>query len=256
MQIGVYTASRMETRQQTHSYFLQAAHPFAQGQATLRQVAPRPAATRSAIARALLGSFIALVAGASLTACSRGHGAPSFRVLDARIEDTTTTDAAVLSQPGTAAASAQPASVVAFYIEGINESQDPLPLRDITFTAVVNGRTFEARRAGEATLARFTTRRLRIPAAYVGEPFPEGANYSISGDVRYEAQGPFARTLYDAGWVDHSVSFAGKGTLSAPGSPPMIEPTPDLAVSDRPTLRPRQPVGAPAEAKPEAKPAS
>lgn len=174
--------------------------------------------------------------------CSSSQ-APSFRVVEARVEETT--DAA---------------TVVAFYVEGVNESREPIPLRDIRFTTTVGGTPYEARRAGEATLARFSTRRLRIPAAFPTAGFEPGTPFSIDGVIRYEASGAFARTLYDAGWVDHSVAFNGTGTLAQPGQAPALDTLPEVdSTEDRPTLRPRTPVGAantPAQNAPAEEPAS
>lgn len=180
-----------------------------------------------------LFALLALPALLSLGACSSGHAAPEFRVVEARVEDTSP------DAPG--------ASVVAFYLEGINESREGVPLRDIRFTATVQGKSVDVRRAGEATLGRFSTRRLRVPAAFEGQTFSPGDTFAISGIVRYVAQGPFARTLYDAGWVDHSVSFSGSGTLAQPGEAPVETPSTPVTTEARPTLKPREPVGAPAE---------
>jgi hypothetical protein len=187
------------------------------------------------IARALRQSPLPLLALLCLClgACSAGHSDPEFRVLEARVEETSP------DTPG--------ASVVAFYLEGINESREGIPLRDIRFTATVQGKSVEVRRAGEATLGRFSTRRIRVPAAFDGQTFAPGDAYSISGIVRYEAQGTFARTLYDAGWVDHSVSFSGSGTLAEPGQAPVATPDTPVTTESRPTLKPREPVSAPAE---------
>lgn len=167
-------------------------------------------------------------------ACSSGSGRPEFRVVEARVEDTSP------DQPG--------ATVVAFYLEGVNESRDGIPLRDIRFTATVQGKSVDVRRGAEATLGRFSTRRIRIPAAFEGQTFAPGDAYSINGIVRYVAQGPFARTLYDAGWVDHSVSFSGKGTLDLPGEAPVETPSTPVTTEARPSLKPREPVSAPAPA--------
>lgn len=180
----------------------------------------------------LLLPLVALLA-VSMGACSSGSGRPEFRVVEARVEDTSP------DQPG--------ASVVAFYLEGVNESRDPIPLRDIRFNATVQGKSVEVRRAGEATLGRFSTRRIRVPAAFQGQTFSPGDTYSISGIVRYEAQGAFARTLYDAGWVDHSVAFSGSGNLAQPGEAPVATPDTPVTTESRPKLRPREPVSAPAE---------
>ena len=143
------------------------------------------------------------------------------------------------------------ASVVAFYLEGENTSRDTIPLRDIRFTATVDGKSVEVRRGAEATLSRLSTRRIRIPAAFDAQSFSAGAAYSVSGIVRYAAQGAFSRTLYDAGWVDHSVAFSGSGTLAEAGQAPVTTPITPVTTDSRPTLRPRQPVGAPAEKPPE-----
>ncbi len=178
-----------------------------------------------------LAALLALVM--SLGACSSGSGRPEFRVIEARVEDTSP------DQPG--------ASVVAFYLEGVNESRDPIPLRDIRFSATVQGKSVDVRRAGEATLGRFSTRRIRVPAAFEGQTFAPGDTFAINGIVRYEAQGAFARTLYDAGWVDHSVAFSGNGTLAQPGEAPVATPDTPVTTESRPKLRPREPVGAPAE---------
>lgn len=168
-----------------------------------------------------------------LGACSSGHAPPKFRVVEARVEEISPT------QPG--------ASVVAFYLEGINESREPVPLRDIRFTATVQGKTVDVRRASEATLGRYSVRRIRIPAAFDGQTFSPGDSFTVSGVVRYVAQGAFARTLYDAGWVDHSVGFSGNGTLAQPGQAPDDAPDTPVTTEARPTLKPRQPVAAPAQ---------
>jgi hypothetical protein len=190
-------------------------------------LAPRRSFSRAARALKTPALALTLLALASATGCASSP-APSFRVVEARVEETTDT-----------------ATVVAFYIEGVNESRDPIPLRDIRFTTTVGGTPYEARRAGEATLARFSTRRLRIPAAFPTADFEPGTPFSIDGVVRYEANGAFARTLYDAGWVDHSVAFSGTGTLAQPGQAPTLDTLPEVdSTEDRPTLRPRTPVGA------------
>lgn len=107
--------------------------------------------------------------------------------------------------------------VLEFRILADNPGPEALPLREIDYTLSINGReVFKGRRSAEATLRRFGTQEIRIPAV-----IPAGSNgipsgevdYTLVGSLTYISPGALAETLFDAEIRRPSVSFNARGTL-------------------------------------------
>lgn len=103
--------------------------------------------------------------------------------------------------------------VLAITLEADNETDQALPLRDINYSVYLNGeRVFTGERSAEATIKRFGSQRVILPAAFV----PKGALEErmacrVEGDLTYLVPGALAEALFDADVVRPSVSFDVEG---------------------------------------------
>lgn len=132
---------------------------------------------------------------AMLTGCDT---APSLEVVSAELIET--------SPQG---------SVVAFTIQAVNSNEDPLPLRNVDYSANAAGLGFSGVRAGEATLRATGEQTIVIPAAFSG-PVAIGSDASITGSVGYTATGKLAELFYEWGVYRPSEGFSGSVVVEAP----------------------------------------
>lgn len=135
-----------------------------------------------------------------LAACSAG---PAPRVGNATAAVGERTDAGV---------------VVNFTIPCENPSPEGLPLREVRYTVSIDGRpVFRGLRSPEATVRRFGTQEIHLPAVLAAEPrqsLPTGTStFKIDAEMLYVRPGILSQALFDAELVQPSVDFTGTGTI-------------------------------------------
>lgn len=110
--------------------------------------------------------------------------------------------------------------VLAITLEADNLTKTPLPLREVTYSLYLDGeKVFEGERSAEATIQRFGSQRVVLPAAFVPTGKVQGrARYRVEGTMTYLVTGALAEALFDADVLRPSVSFVGEGEadLDAP----------------------------------------
>lgn len=116
------------------------------------------------------------------------------------------------------------AVVLRVVIDAENANDVALPLRDVEYEVEVGdggeGRVFRGVRSAEATLRRFGTQQIEVPAVVAAGSWPgEGTPYVIRGRLRYTTPGEIAQILFDAGVRRPEVSFEGRGVIGAAGAP-------------------------------------
>lgn len=163
-------------------------------------------------------AVILLIVATLLTGC--GHTPPTFEVVGARLADRT------------------PEGVVLeFDLDATNTNAEELPLRVASYTLSIDGeRVFTGERSPEATLRRFGTQRITLPAAIrVDDPGAADAlttgrhRYRLNGTVTYLAPGVLFDVLFDARIYRPSISFSDTGEIDfdapsdAPLEPSLIE---------------------------------
>jgi len=141
--------------------------------------------------------------------------------------------------------------VVTFVLEGRNPNPDPLPLREVSYSVALDGSTvFSGRRSAGATLPRYGSQRIELPAAArLDEPgvaaLEQGARFAIDARLRYLAPGLLSEVLFDAGLRRPSVNISERGTFvpddaaaNAPNATPSDaerRETPEPPASDEPS---------------------
>jgi len=108
--------------------------------------------------------------------------------------------------------------VVNFDIDAQNSNEVELPLREIRYSLMLDGReVFSGVRSPEATLRRLGTQRFTIPAAVAlgaGRPRPTGTvPFVLEGQLSYTAPGQIAQVLFDTNIRRPTVSFREAGTV-------------------------------------------
>ncbi len=113
------------------------------------------------------------------------------------------------------------ATVVEFTIELENPNEVALPLKELSYDVSLDGkRVFSGFRSPEATLRRFGTQRIRVPAVISGEAPRSGTVWCrMSATLAYTTPGELAEVLFEAdvrrpevGFVDErSVELGGPG---------------------------------------------
>lgn len=107
--------------------------------------------------------------------------------------------------------------VLNFVVEGSNPNDVALPLRSVQYSVFVNEqRVFDGVRSPEATLRRFGTREIELPAAIPAAQAPSidgTTTYRIEGVLEYTTPGAFAELLFDNDLRRPKVTFSGRGTL-------------------------------------------
>ena len=153
-----------------------------------------------------------------LAAVGCGHTPPTFEVVGARLAERTD-DGVVLE----------------FDLDATNTNQDELPLEVASYSLSIDGkRVFTGRRSPEATLHRFGTQRITLPAAIPLEA-PADADalttglhrYRLEGSITYLAPGVLADVLFDARVYRPSTRFSDQGQIDfdAPPSDPEVTTT-------------------------------
>jgi hypothetical protein len=147
-----------------------------------------------------------LICMAALTGCA-GNPRPVFEV--ERVALTQQSDEAV---------------VLDFTLLATNPADVIYPLREVTYTMTIDGRTvFRGVRSAQATLPENGVQRVRLPVPVSRSDAPDLLDrphaYRISGDVAYVMPGPIAEALYDLGIRRRRVGFSDSGTLDIPAAP-------------------------------------
>ena len=93
-----------------------------------------------------------------------------------------------------------------------------MPLREVRYTVSIDGRpVFRGLRSPEATVRRFGSQEIKLPAVIAAEPgqaLPTGtATYTIDAEMLYVRPGILSQALFDAEIVQPSVDFVGTGTI-------------------------------------------
>lgn len=149
----------------------------------------------------LLALLLVGLAGAGCNSTQQ----PRLHVVDARIGEQTSDGV-----------------VIEFTLEGENANAVELPLREVTYALEVDGRrVFSGQRSAEATLRRLGSQRFLLPAVVPAAEVQgtlEGSSYRVSGSAVYLAPGAIPELLFDTGLSRPTVSFAGRGELSAGGA--------------------------------------
>lgn len=144
---------------------------------------------------------LALLAGCSSTV------PPKLRVENARVAERT-----------------DQGLVLDFILEADNANEEALPLREIRYDVFVGGRrVFSGTRSSEATLRRFGTQTMRLPAVIALEPgqsAPAGAEpYRIQGELTYLAPGAIAEALFENDVSRPTAAFSGDGQVDLSAAP-------------------------------------
>lgn len=166
-----------------------------------------------------------MVAGAAglLGGCS-SYEAPNLKVMEARVTER--------SGEGV---------VLTFTIDAENPNEESLPLRDVQYRVTLDGReVFSGKRSAEATLRRYGTQQIRLPAVVaMSEPGASAAaaNYRIEGTLWYTTPGEIAEILFDAGVRQPSVGFSGEGKADLTAEAPVVGPA---AVEPEPEPEPER----------------
>ncbi len=138
----------------------------------------------------------------TLTGCGgHSYAAPKLRVTDAAV--TERSDAGV---------------VMKFTIEADNPNEEALPLREVRYDVYVDQRrVFSGYRSPEATLRRFGTQIVSLPAVIAlpaGQAAPGGtASYRVTGTLVYQTPGSFAEVLFDNDLRRPTVGFSEDGQI-------------------------------------------
>lgn len=106
-------------------------------------------------------------------------------------------------------------TVLAIDIDAENANDVAMPLREIAYSISINGRpVFTGTRSPEATIRRFGTQRLTVPAVVSGGIGTTSGLYEVRGDLEYVAPGRLAEILFDTGVRTPSASFVGRGAVA------------------------------------------
>lgn len=143
----------------------------------------------------IVGLLLVLVAALPLGACSSTSD-PKVRLVGVELREKTSEGV-----------------VLAITLEADNETDQALPLRDINYSVYLNGeRVFTGERSAEATIRRFGSQRVVLPAAFVPKSALEKRMACrVEGDLTYLVPGALAEALFDADVIRPSVSFSVEG---------------------------------------------
>jgi Late embryogenesis abundant protein len=103
--------------------------------------------------------------------------------------------------------------VLAVTLEADNANDRPLPLREVEYAVYLDGtKVFEGQRSAEATIRRFGSQRVVLPAAFVSTfPLDAVKRCRVEGRLTYLVPGVLAEALFDADVVRPSAAFAVEG---------------------------------------------
>jgi len=92
------------------------------------------------------------------------------------------------------------AVVVEFTVEAENPNEEPLPLKEFLYSVSVDGKhVFDGFRSPEATLRRFGTQHLKIPAVIPAAAARDGTVWCrMNATLAYTTPGDLAKVLFDA----------------------------------------------------------
>jgi Late embryogenesis abundant protein len=144
-------------------------------------------------------------AGLLISSGCTSYAAPALSVADASVAERT---------PG--------GTTLRFLIDAENSNSEALPLRSVRYTLSLNGQeVFRGYRSPEATIRRFGTQQISLPAVIAsgaagddGQPLPGGvANYRLEGTLEYLTPGSIALILYDAEISRPTISFSKEGEI-------------------------------------------
>lgn len=158
-----------------------------------------------------------------LSGCLRQYAPPSFEIIGASVSEQT-----------------DDGFVVTFSLKGENANDVPLPLKQVNYNVDLGGRrVFSGRRVAGATLPRFSSQIIELPAAVSAETMSAAAldeplRFGLSGEMTYVTPGLLADILFDSGVRRPSTTFTRRGTLNpleegadsddAPDAPIELEP--------------------------------
>ena len=99
--------------------------------------------------------------------------------------------------------------VLGITLEADNPSSRPLPLREVTYSVYLNDTmVFRGERNAEATIRRYGSQRVTLPAAFVpGFPIEGTMRCRVTGELTYVVPGVLAEALFDADVVRPTASF-------------------------------------------------
>jgi hypothetical protein len=99
--------------------------------------------------------------------------------------------------------------VLAITLEADNATSRALPLREVSYVVYLDGtKVFEGERSAEATIRRYGSQRVVLPAVVVPASGVEGRRRCrVTGQMTYVVPGVLAEALFDADVVRPSVSF-------------------------------------------------
>jgi hypothetical protein len=112
--------------------------------------------------------------------------------------------------------------VLEFSIDAANRNEVELPLREVRYSLMLDGReVFRGVRSPEAALRRLGTQTVRIPAVIPigeGQPRPTGRQrYTLDGTLAYTTPGQFAQVLFDIKVRRPRVGFRDEGEVELGG---------------------------------------
>lgn len=105
--------------------------------------------------------------------------------------------------------------VVVFVVEGVNDSASALPLRDVRYSASLDGgESVSVRRGARATLPAKGSQTFELPVPVAGDAGVVGA-YELRGSVEYQVPGALADLLFDNNLRRTRAGFSFSGRLDA-----------------------------------------
>ena len=124
------------------------------------------------------------------------------------------TPSPTISVVGVSAGDSTPdGSLLILELEAQSTAEDQLPLKEVRYRVMLDGReVFTGFRSPQATLRRFGTQRLLLPAVVPAGTAVTGA-YQVDGSLMYAEPGTIAGVLLDFGVRTPSVDFSGTGTV-------------------------------------------
>jgi Late embryogenesis abundant protein len=160
-----------------------------------------------------------LIFSACLLAGCSSYSAPGLKIASARIAEETGSGL-----------------VLDFAIDATNRNEIELPLYEVRYTLRLDGReVFSGVRSPEASLRRFGTQTIHIPAVVAvspGSPRPTGPRaYSLDGTLGYITPGQVARVLFDIKVRRPRVGFHEEGSIDLGQAP---EPKPQARLTPAP----------------------
>jgi hypothetical protein len=106
-------------------------------------------------------------------------------------------------------------SLIEIEVDAASTAEEALPLTEVEYVLTLDGReVFRGVRSPEATIRRFGSQRLVLPAVVSGGVEVAGV-YGVRGTLTYIEPGTITEVLFDLGVRTPTVDFAGTGTVGA-----------------------------------------